>query len=318
MTKPTLSVAMTTYNGAAYLDEQLDSIASQTRPPDELVISDDASTDDSVAMLERYAARVPFPVRVLRAGRNMGVVRNVESAVTECRGELIALADQDDRWYPTKLAVLEEALTRDARNQLAFTDADLIDADGRRLAGSLWEAVKFGSEDRRFVTGPDALFRLLASHFVTGATLAFRTELRDLAFPVPEIGHELTHDGRPFHLHDGWLAIVAATRGRVVPIAARSLAYRLHEAQHTGVPPIEMPAVPWSGPPRWRRRPDLHPGTKARKRRVPIGTGWAGLDTRHPSGARGANRRLRRIGARCSPGCQGSTPTVRLTGTPPQ
>jgi hypothetical protein len=236
MSRPIVSVAMTTYNGAAFLDEQLASIANQTRRPDELVVADDASTDHSVAIIERFATIVDFPVQIITADSNRGVLANVEIATTACRGDLIALADHDDRWYPTKLEVLVDAMAADRRNTLAFTDADLIDRSGAALDRSLWESVSFGPVEQRAVMGRDALFRLVGSHYVTGATAAFRAELLDIAFPVPDVGRDLTLTGEPFHIHDGWLAVIAAARGRVVPVPTRTMAYRVHAAQHTGVP----------------------------------------------------------------------------------
>src|ERR1700688_2975817 len=102
-----LSIAMCTCNGVAYLRQQLDSIAGQSRLPNELVVCDDHSTDSSVPIIEQYATTVAFPVRLHVNGQRLGVTKNFEKAISLCKGDLIALADQDDVWFAEKLARLE-------------------------------------------------------------------------------------------------------------------------------------------------------------------------------------------------------------------
>src|SRR3954470_17842517 len=94
------SVAMCTYNGARFLGEQLASVAAQTRPPDELVVCDDRSTDETASLVRDFAAAAPFRVRLHVNERNLGSTRNFERAVSLCEGDLIALSDQDDEWLP--------------------------------------------------------------------------------------------------------------------------------------------------------------------------------------------------------------------------
>src|SRR4029079_17285220 len=94
-------------NGARFLPEQLRSIAAQTRPPDELIVCDDRSTDETAQVIEAFAATAPFPVRLVRNEERLGSTRNFERAVSLCDGSLIALADQDDSWHPEKLARLQ-------------------------------------------------------------------------------------------------------------------------------------------------------------------------------------------------------------------
>ena len=118
-----LSVAMCTYNGARYVREQLDSIAAQTRPPDELVVCDDGSTDATLAILEGFAAAAPFPVRIHVNPTQLGMPKNFEHAIGLATGAAIALADQDNVWYPHKLERLEQELTRSEAIGLVFSDA---------------------------------------------------------------------------------------------------------------------------------------------------------------------------------------------------
>src|SRR5215467_4239016 len=104
---PKLSVALCTYNGSRFLQEQLGSIGSQSRPPDELVICDDGSSDDTVDIIKRFALNAPFPVKLEVNASNLGSTKNFELAVSLCCGDVIALSDQDDVWDATKLAKIE-------------------------------------------------------------------------------------------------------------------------------------------------------------------------------------------------------------------
>ena len=121
------SVAMCTYNGAAYLEEQLDSIARQIRLPDELVVCDDNSSDESLRILRSFAARSAFPVRLHSNESNLGSTKNFEKAICLCSGDVIALADQDDVWHPEKLAILEREFSSTPDVGLVFTDAEIVD-----------------------------------------------------------------------------------------------------------------------------------------------------------------------------------------------
>lgn len=219
----TTSVALCTYNGGRFLAEQLASVAAQTRPPDEVVVCDDASADDSAAVARAFAAAAPFPVRVEVNPTTLGTAANFERAIRLCTGDVIALCDQDDVWRPDKLAVLGAALAADPAAGLAFSDAALVDEARRPLGGSLWGAIEFGPAERRAFAAGRAFDCLLRRPRVTGATAAFRASLRELALPIP-----------PGWLHDAWVALVAAAVGPVVPVAEKLIEYRQHPRQQVG------------------------------------------------------------------------------------
>src|SRR5262245_49520236 len=105
-----LSVALCTYNGARFLHDQLSSIARQSSLPHELVICDDRSSDNTVAIIERFALGAPFPVRWQVNATNLGSTKNFELAISRCHGDVIALSDQDDIWQRDKLAQIERVL----------------------------------------------------------------------------------------------------------------------------------------------------------------------------------------------------------------
>ena len=221
-----LSVALCTYNGAEFLREQLDSIASQTRHPDEVVVRDDGSVDGTVGVLEEFAAEAPFPVRLLPSGVNLGYVKNFEAVIAACTGDLIALSDQDDVWLPHKLATLEKALGSDERALLAFSDAALVGSGLEPLGQTVWERVGLDARAKAGFERGGADSPVLRGLYVTGATVCFRASLVELALPI-----DLPH------WHDGWLTLAAAAYGRVVAVDEPLVLYRQHDRNVLGAKP---------------------------------------------------------------------------------
>ena len=216
-----ISVALGTYNGERYLPAQLASIVAQTRLPDELVAADDGSTDATVALLQEFARTAPFPVRVMQNQRNLGSTRNFEQLCSLCTGDLIALSDQDDVWYPQRLERSEQALETHPEAGLVFSNADLIDEAGNPLDGSLWHFSGFtGSTQQALRDGDDTL--PVRMRFVTGATVMFRARLRS-CFPA-----------EPGWIHDEWLAAAVPLYADLLPLGDRLIQYRRHAAQQVG------------------------------------------------------------------------------------
>lgn len=219
-----LSIAMCTYNGADYLPEQLKSMVGQSCLPDEVVICDDGSSDGTPALLEQFAADVPFPVRIIVNPQNLGVARNFAQAIGLCTGDVIACADQDDLWKAGKLAVLENAFVTHPEADLVFTDAVLVDAGGDPLGYSLWESVGFTDAERDQVLSGEALPLLVRKNVVTGATMAFKADLRERILPIPAVW-----------IHDYWIALlVAAMGGTLLPVVDKTIDYRQHGANQVG------------------------------------------------------------------------------------
>ena len=140
---------MCTYNGEPFLREQLDSIAGQTKLPAELIICDDGSVDSTLEIARDFARVCPFDVKVHRNPKNLRVTRNFEQAIGCCSGDFIPLCDQDDVWYPPKLATLSAILSADPSAGGVFSNADLIDESSRSLGRELWSAFGFTPKFRR-------------------------------------------------------------------------------------------------------------------------------------------------------------------------
>ena len=218
---------MTTYNGASFLREQLDSIFAQARLPDELIVCDDQSSDETPRLLHEYAAKAPFPMTVVINDQRLGSTKNFEQAIRLCSGDLIALSDQDDVWYPQKLAVLERAFDADPDLGVALSNADLIDDDGSRLRGDLWSRGLLKRSRHPMLRGPRRYDLLLGLPVTTGATMAFHARFKPLVLPIPT--------GCPTFIHDRWIAVLIAAVARIAIIDEKLLAYRLHRQQQLGV-----------------------------------------------------------------------------------
>ena len=220
---------MCTYNGGRFLPEQLRSISAQKRPPDELVVCDDGSSDDTVSLLEEFSRKATFPVRVIASSKNLGSTENFQKAISLCVGEVVALADQDDVWYPQKLERIEQHLLQFDRCIAVFSEADLIDDNSRSVGMTLWKTVGFDKgEQRRFREG-DAVRVMIRRPVVTGATMAFRRKILDLLIPFPR---EV--------IHDRWMSLLLSTIGRIDLIPEALMQYRRHSGQQVGVGPRSM------------------------------------------------------------------------------
>src|SRR5688572_17357597 len=146
MTAPlSLSVALASFNGERYIAEQLKSIAQQARLPDELVVSDDASTDNTPEIVLEFARHAPFPVQFFQNSERLGSTRNFEAAIRACKGDIIFLCDQDDVWYPNKVALIEASFINNPSAGAIFTDADVVDENLHLFERRLWETFKFNS-----------------------------------------------------------------------------------------------------------------------------------------------------------------------------
>jgi glycosyltransferase involved in cell wall biosynthesis len=224
-----ISVALCTCNGTAYLEEQLGSIAGQTRVPDELVVCDDCSGDGTVDLVRAFAGRASFPVRLHVNEEKLGSTRNFERAISLCAGEIIALCDQDDVWFLDKLARLERCFQDDPGTGLVVSNALLVNERLQPLGGSLWETIPFPVDEQDRAERGEGPLLLTRRNFVTGACTAFAASLRELLLPIPRCW-----------IHDGWIGIVAAAVSGCRLIREPLLYYRQHPGQQLGTRPLTV------------------------------------------------------------------------------
>lgn len=226
MTRSRLSIVICTYNGAAYLQQQLDSLLAQSLRPDEIVIGDDGSTDETVEILRMFcvlANHAGIETQLRQSSPNLGYVENFTAGLRQASGKLLFLCDQDDIWHPDKLALMAAEFERDPKLLLLHSDARLVDAQGASLNCSMFEALQLTMSEKRAIHAGEAFDVVQRRSFVTGATTALRRELIELALPVA-----------PEWIHDEWLAAVAAAVGRLDFIDAALVDYRQHGANQIG------------------------------------------------------------------------------------
>lgn len=197
-----ISVCVATYNGAEYIEPQLQSILSQLAPTDEVIVSDDGSSDGTPARIE--ALHDPR-IRVITQS-HVGATQNFYATMEQAQGEYIFLADQDDVWLPNKVA----------RNIELLQGYDLVVCDARVTDAALHEI-------------SPSLFRQLGSRegliknwlFCTfyGSSMAFRRSVLEAAKPFPK--------GK-YMAHDWWIGMVAEMTGRVLFLPEPMILYRRH------------------------------------------------------------------------------------------
>ncbi|MBW4964188.1 glycosyltransferase [Sulfitobacter sp. CW3] len=200
-----ISICMATYNGAAYLGDQLNSFLSQTRLPDELIISDDGSTDNTMEMLLEFSKMAPFPTKIFRNPRKQGISRNFCSAVEVAAGDLVLLCDQDDIWFDTKLHEVETWAKRDADVWLLMNDAEITNVHLEKQGFSKLDQIEKAGIDEKY--------------FVMGCCSAIRRPLLELAMPIHE----------NFDSHDDWFSFYGSTLDRKKIYRKSLQLYRLHE-----------------------------------------------------------------------------------------
>jgi glycosyltransferase involved in cell wall biosynthesis len=197
-----ISVALASYNGAKFIAAQLQSILCQLGTNDEIVVSDDASSDDTVSVVQSLSdARV----RVLAHGQRVGYIKNFERCIRAVRGTYVFLSDQDDVWSPDKVSTAVDMLKI---APCVASDAVVVDENLQVLFPSYFQ--------QRKVDSTSALSLLLRPSII-GATMACRREFLMSYLPFPR--------GVP---HDFWLVMNAALRGELAIINRPLILYRRH------------------------------------------------------------------------------------------
>lgn len=217
---PLISVALCTYNGAKHLEEQLRSIIGQTYKNIEIIAVDDLSSDDTIAILEKY--KKDANLHIIKNSKNLGYVKNFEKAISLCNGDFIALSDQDDIWEANKLERLLEEIKD---HILIYSDSHIVNERGESLNKKI-------SSIRNFVEGhhPESF---LFHNCVAGHTSMFRKELKQYIFPFPD---------KIFH--DWWITFIASSIGTITYTPDCLVRYRQHEKTNTDMLYLRTPKKP--------------------------------------------------------------------------
>jgi len=222
MTSPDVCILMATYNGAAYLDCQLDSIRAQGFQNWELLIRDDGSTDATTEIIDRHCRQDKRIRRIdeVGAGREgpKGNFRILLARALDSTAGLIMFCDQDDYWYPDKVATFLEHAGDTDEPRLLYSDIELADSQLEPLASD------YSFSDALHGHNAETLSGLLSLNHIPGCSMAVNRRLAMIASPVPEVAI----------MHDWWLALAAAAGGKITFIDEKLVKYRQHEDNVVG------------------------------------------------------------------------------------
>ena len=209
---PIISIALCTYNGEKYLEEQLDSLVNQTYPNIEIIAVDDCSHDSTLSILKAYSAKHKN-LSIYTNTTNLGYSKNFEKSVSLCKGEYISISDQDDIWNLDKLSVLYEHI---GDNLLIYAKSKIINSQGEQTGqSSMDKSVPYFGNDPRV----NILINFIWGHFVM-----FKKELIPLTFPLPEKVS-----------YDWFLGVVALNYGRIKYLDRALVHHRRHEESATSI-----------------------------------------------------------------------------------
>lgn len=201
-----VSIAMATYNGVAHLQEQLESFTSQTRLPDEVVISDDCSQDGTVEILRTFKEHAPFQVTLTVNDKNIGYKKNFETALSQAGGDLIFMCDQDDVWFEKKIERIAAFAESYPEKQVFIHDTQITDANLKPSGRTKMDQIR--SMDPELKT------------MIMGTCTAVRHPFLKICLLVPE----------NFTGHDDWLHQVAKFCDTRLIIEEPLQYYRIHGA----------------------------------------------------------------------------------------
>ena len=205
-----LSVCMATYNGEKYIKEQLDSILCQLGNEDELIISDDSSTDTTVNIIKSYN---DGRIKIYEKQKFKSPIFNFENALKHAGGQYIFLADQDDIWMSKKVEIFKKYLSD---YDLVLSDANIVDDNGTEIYESFYQVN--GSKS--------GLIKNIIKNSYLGCTMAFNRKILEKSLPFPE----------NIPMHDWWLGLIGEIYGKIYFINEKLISYRRHEnnASSTG------------------------------------------------------------------------------------
>lgn len=214
---PVVAVLVATYNGEVFLKQQLDSILNQTYSNIKIYISDDNSSDNTPQIIKTYKEKNPNKIFYILNNSNIGVVKNFENLMLNCKEDYMALSDQDDVWQVTKLKKQMDAMLElESKNIsipcLVNSDLCMIDEKDKMIHKSYFQFRNYVLSDKR------DLGHILGPSGIMGNTLLINKELKHSALPFPN----------KLDVHDYWLGLNAELFGKRKTINEQLVQYRIH------------------------------------------------------------------------------------------
>ena len=197
-----ISVCMATYNGEKYIKEQLESILSQIGENDEVIISDDSSTDNTVEIIKAFSDN---RIKIFENQKFKSPIFNFENALIQANGEIIVLSDQDDIWKANKIETIKKYMQK---YDLVLSDATIIDEYGNLIQESFY---KLNNSRMGFIQN-------IIKNSYLGCAMGFNRKILEKALPFP----------KDIPLHDWWIGLVGEMYGKTYFIEDKLISYRRH------------------------------------------------------------------------------------------
>jgi len=198
-----VSVCIPTYNGEKFILQQLQSILSQLQQNDEIIISDDSSTDNTINIIKSFNDK---RIVILENNKFYSPVFNVENALKYAKGDFVFLSDQDDIWVDIKV---EKMLKYLLDYDLVISNASIIDSNENVITESYFSWKNSGK----------GFWKNFYKNTYIGCAMAFNRKMLELALPFP----------KKIAMHDIWIGLLAEAKGKVFFLDEKLLLYRRHE-----------------------------------------------------------------------------------------
>lgn len=212
-----ISVAIATFNGEKYIQEQLESILIQLEENDEIIISDDESIDDTLEIINSFHDN---RIKLIKGPKN-GIKQNFANAIQNCNGKYIFLSDQDDIWEKDKVSTVLTIFEKNDKCSCVIHDCKVFDAN--------IESIIYNSFFQYRNSGK-GIFKNIMKNTYIGCCMAFDSNLKRKILPIPN----------SIEMHDQWTGLLCEKYGKSIFIADKLIKYRRHETnsssfQHYGI-----------------------------------------------------------------------------------
>lgn len=216
-----VDILLAVRNGASFIEEQLESIFRQNKTNFHLFIRDNASTDATPDLINKWQERYPDKISFSAGKQDLGIIGNFSTLLEQSSAPYVMFSDADDVWLEDKISItlkaMQEAETGDCPI-LVYTDLAVVDRYLQPLHASFWKMIN------RNAGGTISFANALVENKVTGCTMMINRRLAELAAPIP----------LEVPMHDAWISLIAAAFGRIVPVSKATILYRQHGNNDSG------------------------------------------------------------------------------------